>query len=524
VAEGVSLPDGLKTRKMCCAMNEQLINRIRQCSTLPSLPAIAIQVLELAQKADVDIAEIARTISKDPALSTKILRTVNSSFYARSQHVSTISHALVILGLQSVKTLVLGFSLVTNLIGGKEKGFKHVDYWRRSIYSATAARTIGVKAGLVQQEEAFLAALLKDLGMLVLDQVLGDEYGEIHKLAPTHSDLSAVEIKSLGCDHAEVGGFLASNWKLPPVLTTPITFHHNPQGMTDPALRKLVDVVSLASRCADIFVDPVPGPAIADVRRLCQSQLKLDETQCDAMLHEIGERTKETASLFEIKIGSSISFEAILKKANETLVELTLQTQQQATTLRAEATTLAEQNHELKKQATTDGLTGLANRAQFDQFLATKFDESIRTVKPLSLLLMDVDKFKSVNDRHGHQTGDKVLQALGKLLGTSARAQDLAARYGGEEMCLILPGTGRATATAIAESIRRSIAAKPVVCGAISLPITASIGVATYEPNGPLRTPAHLLKAADLAVYNAKHSGRNCVRVFTLNPPKAAVA
>src|SRR5215475_5014849 len=123
-------------------MNDQLVNRIKQCPNLPSLPAIAMQVLEMAQKADVDIAEIARIISKDPALSSKILRTVNSSFYGRSQHVSTISHALVILGLQSVKTLVLGFSLVTNLTKSKAKGFKHITYWRRSIYSATAARTI----------------------------------------------------------------------------------------------------------------------------------------------------------------------------------------------------------------------------------------------------------------------------------------------------------------------------------------------------------------------------------------------
>jgi HD-like signal output (HDOD) protein len=174
-------------------MVDSLLQRIRQCSNLPSLPAIAIQVLELAQKADVDIAEIARTISKDPALSTKILRTVNSSFYARSQHVSTISHALVILGLQSVKTLVLGFSLVTNLMKGKEKGFKHIDYWRRSIYSATAARTIAGKINLVQQEEAFLAALLKDIGMLVLDQVLGAEYGEINAKVTAHCDLAAAE-------------------------------------------------------------------------------------------------------------------------------------------------------------------------------------------------------------------------------------------------------------------------------------------------------------------------------------------
>src|SRR5438034_964756 len=135
------------------AMNDELLKQLRGCPNLPSLPAIAMQVLELAQKSDVDIAEIARIISKDPALSGKILKTVNSSFYQRSQHVSTISHALVILGLQSVKTLVLGFSLVTNLTKNKSKGFKHLTYWRRSIYAATAARTVAAKINLVQQEE-----------------------------------------------------------------------------------------------------------------------------------------------------------------------------------------------------------------------------------------------------------------------------------------------------------------------------------------------------------------------------------
>src|SRR5947207_3903701 len=141
-------------------MNEQLVEKIKQCPTLPSLPSIAIQVLELAQKIEVDIPEIARIISKDAAMSSKILRTVNSSFYGRSQAIRTISHALVILGLQSVKTLVLGFSLVTGLSQSSSKGFKHINYWRRSIYAATAARTLATKLQIVQQEECFLVALL----------------------------------------------------------------------------------------------------------------------------------------------------------------------------------------------------------------------------------------------------------------------------------------------------------------------------------------------------------------------------
>jgi HD-like signal output (HDOD) protein len=215
-------------------MKETLLQRVKECPNLPSLPTVAMQVLELAKKSDVDIAEIARFISKDPALSGKLLKTVNSSFYGRGQHVSTISHALVILGLQSVKTLVLGFSLVSNLTRGK--GMEHLAYWRRSIYSATAARIVAAKANLVQQEEAFLVALLMDVGLLVLDQVLGEVYGEIHGKIASHDELAGAEMAALGATHAQVGGFLAEQWKLPPILSLPIEFHHDPTSVADPAV------------------------------------------------------------------------------------------------------------------------------------------------------------------------------------------------------------------------------------------------------------------------------------------------
>jgi diguanylate cyclase (GGDEF)-like protein len=496
---------------------QQLVERIRACPNLPSLPTIAVQVLDLAARPEVDIAEIARIISKDPALSGKILRTVNSSFYGRSQHVSTISHALVILGLQSVKTLVLGFSLVSNLTKSKSKGFKHLSYWRHSIYSATAARTIATKLGVVQQEEAFLSALLMDIGMLVLDQVVGDAYGDVHGGAKSHADLPAAETAALGMSHAEVGAMLAEQWKLPPVLTMPIKHHHHPELVEDAALRKVVDIVHASSRCADVFADEQAALAIADVRKMLQERHGLAAADADALLDEINRKTKEVASLFEINIGATGDFDVILRKANEALVELTLRTQQQQSTL-------VEQNQKLQRQATTDALTGLANRARFDQFLAEQFAASRSTGKPLALLMMDVDKFKSINDRFGHPTGDKVLKLLGALLGQAAREQDLAARFGGEELCLVLPATTRAAATQVAETIRRAIAARPINVGTPQpLPVTASVGVAVLEPPAsPLREPSHLLKAADLAVYAAKHGGRNCVKVFTMPAKKPA--
>jgi diguanylate cyclase (GGDEF)-like protein len=490
-------------------MNEQLLQRIRQCPNLPSLPTIAVQVLDLAQKVDADIAEIARIISKDPALSGKILRTVNSSFYGRSQHVSTISHALVILGLQSVKTLVLGFSLVTNLSKTKANGFKHITYWRRSIYSATAARAIAAKINIVQQEEAFLAALLQDIGMLVLDQVLGESYGEIYSKTNAHTELVALEEQALGMSHAQVAGFLAESWKLPPLLSVPIAQHHSPNEASDPALRKLAEVVQISGRCADVFVDAEPAGAISDVRAACGKNYKMSDADADALLDDIGKRTKEVASLFEINIGSVVEYEAILKKANEALVEITLQSQMQASNLK-------KQNQELKIAVVTDALSGLANRKRFDEFLTDQLGKSVSGNKPLALLMIDIDKFKSINDTHGHPAGDMVIRTIGKLLKTAARPQDLAARYGGEEMALILPGTNRTVASAIAETLRRAISARAVQHANAQIDVTASVGVACFEPGSPLNQPSHLIKAADMALYNAKHSGRNCVKVFAM--------
>ena len=499
-------------------MNEELLQRIRACPNLPTIPSIAMQVLEMAQSPEVDLAEIARIISKDPALSSKILRTVNSSFYGRSQNVGTISHALVILGLQSVKTLVLGFSLVTNLAQNKSNGFKHISYWRRSIYAATATRSLAHKLGIVQQEEAFLAALLMDIGMLVLDQVFPDRYGPVNAKAASHADLRAVESAELGTTHAEVGGFLAQQWKLPPLLCTPILMHHTPELVSDPALQKLTELVSLGARCADVFVDEEAAQSIIDVRTTLAQRHELSEADADELLADIGKRTREVASLFEINIGSITAYEAILKKANETLVEITLKSQME----------MQQQNRELQERATKDGLTGLANRATMEQFLEKQFALVNETGQPLALLMLDLDKFKSINDTHGHPAGDAVLREVASVLSGIARPQnDLAARYGGEEMLLVLPGVKRETAAAIAEHVRRTIASRkvrPSTTGDLVLQVTASIGVAVHEQNGPFKQPAHLVKAADLAVYNAKHSGRNCVKVFSLKQPVSAAA
>lgn len=172
---------------------------------------------------------------------------------------------------------------------------------------------------------------------------------------------------------------------------------------------------------------------------------------------------------------------------------------------------------EVMQLAITDSITGLANHRYFKEVLAKELHRARRYNRQLSLLLMDIDYFKNINDFHGHQAGDCVLAELGKLLRTSIRKVDLAARYGGEEFCIILPETGQKQAMEIAERIRRKVEKKQF-CGELEL--TVSIGVATF-PQHALNLD-QLIKAADAACYEAKRSGRNSIMLATGSEEKTA--
>jgi diguanylate cyclase (GGDEF)-like protein len=166
----------------------------------------------------------------------------------------------------------------------------------------------------------------------------------------------------------------------------------------------------------------------------------------------------------------------------------------------------------VKKQATTDGLTDLSNRRSFDERLAEEIRDSGRTGAPCSLILFDLDKFKSVNDTYGHQAGDDVLKATAalvkeKISRTRAGDRPLCGRYGGEELVVLLPGVNSEGAMRIAESIRQGIELLPIETEGQVLRVTTSGGVGTFPLHA--RSAEELVAAADTALYRAKHSGRN---------------
>ncbi len=165
---------------------------------------------------------------------------------------------------------------------------------------------------------------------------------------------------------------------------------------------------------------------------------------------------------------------------------------------------------ELKRMALKDGLTGLLNRRAFYELASEEFRRARRYQRPIAVILMDVDHFKSINDIHGHEAGDRVLKQVSERLQAGLRNQDLLARIGGEEFAILLIESQDEAATQVAERLRRSIEGLQVTGEGGVADVTASFGVGEIHPS--MKDLADLLRQADQALYRAKEAGRNLVR------------
>jgi diguanylate cyclase (GGDEF)-like protein len=162
----------------------------------------------------------------------------------------------------------------------------------------------------------------------------------------------------------------------------------------------------------------------------------------------------------------------------------------------------------LEDMAFIDALTGLFNRRYFDRSISVEISRANRDHTPLSLLVCDIDRFKAINDGHGHPAGDRVLRCLAGVLADMGRKTDIITRFGGEEFCFVLPNTKLEWAHLVAERVRTKVEATPIAIEHGKLDVTISIGIGTYRAGD---TVAQLLQRADEALYRAKRLGRNCV-------------
>lgn len=473
---------------------------LKACRTLPSMPAVALQVLELCQDDEVSIGKVAKVLVRDPALASKVLRVANSPYYGVRSQVTTVERAITILGINATLSLALSFSLVKGLRASGTSGFDYRIYWQNSAIAATAARVIGAWGYYASRDELFLAGLLQNIGMLVLSEAMPKSYGKLIRSANgDHALLVELERKKLGADHAETGAWLLERWNLPVNLQLATASSHGAKGEGE-ELPIFSRCVAVAGFIASIWSSADAGKATSAAYQQAELLLGMSYTQFDKMLGEIALELPEATMNLDINIGEGDFIDRILDQARGALIELNLQA-----------------NRETRKMqllAQRDELTKLANRTYLNDVLPHQFESSRQLQQPLSILFIDVDNFKKINDTYGHQGGDRVLESVARALKLCTRDSDIVVRYGGDEFVIVLQNTDEAVLSDLANRIQKaaSLACRTMDNGE-EIPVTISIGCATMSRARPYASVSDLIEAADQCLYAAKTGGRNRVVV-----------
>jgi HD-like signal output (HDOD) protein len=303
----------------------EFLQTLKYCRTLPSIPVLAVQILSMCQDSKADSKKMAELISHDPAFAAKLLSLANSGFYARIQHqITNLAQGVTLLGREAVAVLAFSFSLYQNLRGEEFGSFDHQQFWRRSILASIAGRAIAKQASFEEYDEVFLGALLQDIGMLALSVVSGDAYPRVVLEAEhCHYLLQELEREQFGADHAEVGVWLANEWKLPEVFKEAIGQSHD---LTDAASEKtsnpIVKYVALSGPIADIWCLPDTEQAVGEA--IAGSETLFDEGGAilEPILTEIAESIPMISAMFEIDLGASDEIQHILDKAKAILLQV----------------------------------------------------------------------------------------------------------------------------------------------------------------------------------------------------------
>ncbi|HVN48879.1 MAG TPA: HDOD domain-containing protein [Bacteroidota bacterium] len=227
---------------------EQIRERVKTIIQLPALPAVAMEVVDLVDNPKTSASKLGRVISSDQALTAKVLKIANSPFYGFPKKISTIDFAIIVLGFDALKEIVISISLVSSLQKKSDMYFNAKTFWDHSISTGVIGRKLAHDLGYRISGEVFVAGLLHDMGLSALHRYFNGEFVRIVDIAH-ESDLSILEAEEsvLGVTHAEVGGWLAERWNLPEQLIEAISLHHAPSKAK--VNKELVALV----HCADVL-------------------------------------------------------------------------------------------------------------------------------------------------------------------------------------------------------------------------------------------------------------------------------
>ncbi len=486
-------------------MVENPYTLLKTTNRLPTPPGVAIRILELVESDETSIEDITQVISGDPALTSKIIKFINSPLVGLGFRGTTVGEAVARIGMRGAQMMALSFSLVSEKHRESCPSFSFDRFWSESLARAVGARCIARHLLGWDPEEAFITGLLARIGKLVLATGMPSDYEPVLAgAAGSGEPLEKRERAALGTDHLEMGMQLLREWSLPEVIW-------KTAGTLEPGHERpnrSAKIIEMADAVAAFMVEDTrhTAAAVQELAVAAGDRLEIDGEAFRVLLGQIGQDWISYGRLLSVQTSKAPDIQAIETQAEEHRNALRLASELEVQSLRVE-------NQQLGRIARRDRLTGLFNRAAFDEDFASALAAAEGSGSAVALLLIDVDHFKAINDSHGHRTGDLALEHVARVLDDAARKRDTLYRYGGEEFALVAPDCPPAAAQQLAETIRKAVAGSPCTGGDAQISMTVSLGIGWAQwPQRPA-TATELLEYADRRLYEAKHAGRNCWRI-----------
>ena len=409
--------------------DDALIARMEASGALPSPPGVAAKLIELGNDPAADLEDVASAVQSDVALGERILAISNTPRYARSREITNLRQALGLLGLSTTLNLALSASLLNSVKTKEKKGIDPTLFWRFALATAVCARVLGTREGATNGESFFLAGLLQDVGVLVLDQVMPDLYRNKSRLLSDPNALCQLERDALGYDHTVIGAWTLERWGLPELYQYTTNFSHAGE-LNHPNHTGIASTNRLAARFAGLFSTSMDKSATFLALESLQATMGLTAPGMARILGQIGEELVETMTLFELDLWRRDDLDAI--------VELSKEIQQDDD---PSCNTPTDRRKDVSSPRRDESQRGLISPVHARQQLPKELKMADQGNWPIGVLRVQVGALKKLADNKGELVAEQFSGDLGRVALATFRDSDLVTQPRKSLLLAILPGT-----------------------------------------------------------------------------------
>lgn len=458
-----------------------LEHALASADDLPSLPTVASEVLAICRSGDASLGDLAEALSKDPALSAKLMRFANSPLYNMGQEVTSLQRASLVLGLKTVQLIAVSFSLATSLPRqGGMPGFDYEGYWRRSLACAVAGRTLGVIVGSFTQDEAFLCGILSEIGRLVLSECMADTYAEVLQESQDGWPSLEEERKVMGFNSADVSAAVMEQWGMPELIRQGVRYARTPEDLPSDVgaeIKANTHILHLALLTVDLLTAERKGDALTMLEEKAEAYFQLTTETLYEYITSLEVGIRETSEMFSVSLAKEKPHESILQEAQEERIRISVGP--------TDGTPGKNQpdrgsQPDLTKLEPRCPHVGIPNGDAFDAQLAAELRLRLdgAEASPLGMLRIQFDAFHEVAGRDVEGAHTMLREAV-EHLKPLVRRGDLMAYVGHGELAVLVRDGTPGNLRILAERLRRGTVKRHTLIDGAAAPITLTIAGAS---------------------------------------------